>query len=156
MQPHAAERRHLERQIAYARPIFMVLALVDLLDRPPSERGPHAVLFVTVYLIVSLILALVQNIQSIGEVPLPLPLDLAALAVFLILTRSVVAFWFIYLFVALASGIRWWTRRSIILAGIVTLALLILTARNVPLSCNPMVSWIALSSGTFRPGAGMA
>ena len=57
MQPHAAERRHLERQIAYARPIFMVLALVDLLDRPPSERGPHAVLFVTVYLVVSLVLA---------------------------------------------------------------------------------------------------
>ena len=43
MQPHAAERRHLERQIAYARPIFMVLALVDLLQRPPQDRGPHAV-----------------------------------------------------------------------------------------------------------------
>jgi hypothetical protein len=57
MQPHAAERRHLERQIAYARPIFMVLALVDLLDRPPAQRGPQAVLFVTVYLIVSLVLA---------------------------------------------------------------------------------------------------
>jgi len=83
MQPHAAERRHLERQIAYARPIFMVLALVDLLDRPPSERGPHAVVFVTVYLVVSLILALLQNLQWIGELPLPLPLDLAALAVFL-------------------------------------------------------------------------
>jgi hypothetical protein len=117
MQPHAAERRHLERQIAYARPIFMVLALVDLLDRPPSERGPHAVLFVTVYLIVALILALVQNLQWIGEVPLPLPVDLAALAVFLVLTRSVVAFWFVYLFVALASGIRWGTRRSILLAS---------------------------------------
>jgi signal transduction histidine kinase len=156
MQPHAAERRHLERQIAYARPIFMVLALVDLLDRPPSERGPHAVLFVTVYLIVSLILALVQNLQWIGELPLPLPLDLAALAMFLILTRSVVAFWFVYLFVALASGIRWGTRRSILLAGIVTLALLVRTAFNGPLAWNQMVSWIALSTGTFAAGAGIA
>ncbi len=156
MQPHAAERRHLERQIAYARPIFMVLALVDLLDRPPSERGPHAVLFVTVYLIVSLVLALVQNLQWIGELPLPLPLDLAALAVFLVLTRSVVAFWFVYLFVALASGIRVGTRRSILLAGIVTLALLIRTAINGPLAWNQMVSWIALSTGTFAAGAGIA
>jgi len=156
MQPHAAERRHLERQIAYARPIFMVLALVDLLDRPPSERGPHAVLFVTVYLIVSLILALVQNIQSIGELPLPLPLDLAALAVFLVLTRSVVAFWFVYLFVALASGIRWGTRRSIILAGIVTFALLVRTALNGPLAWDQMASWIALSTGTFAAGAGIS
>jgi len=156
MQPHAAERRHLERQIAYARPIFMVLALVDLLDRPPSERGAHAVLFVTVYLIVSLILALMQNLQWIGELPLPLPLDLAALAVFLVLTRSVVAFWFVYLFVALASGIRVGTRRSILLAGIVTLALLVRTAINGPLAWNQMVSWIALSTGTFAAGAGIA
>jgi len=156
MQPHAAERRHLERQIAYARPIFMVLALVDLLDRPPSERGPHAVLFVTVYLIVSLILALAQNLQWIGELPLPLPLDLAALAVFLVLTQSVVAFWFVYLFVALASGIRVGTRRSILLAGIVTLALLVRTAMNGPLAWNQMVSWIALSTGTFAAGAGIA
>ena len=33
MKPQAAERRYLERQIAYARPVFMVLALVDLLER---------------------------------------------------------------------------------------------------------------------------
>ena len=156
MQPHAAERRHLERQIAYARPIFMVLALVDLLDRPPSERGPHAVLFVTVYLMVSLVLALVQNLQWIGELPLPLPLDLAALAVFLVLSRSVVAFWFVYLFVALASGIRVGTRRSILLAGLVTLALLIRTGINGPLAWNQMLSWIALSTGTFAAGAGIA
>jgi signal transduction histidine kinase len=156
MQPHAAERRHLERQIAYARPIFMVLALVDLLDRPPSERGPHAVLFVTVYLIVSLVLALAQNLQWIGELPLPLPLDLAVLAVFLVLTRSVVAFWFVYLYVALAAGIRWGTRRSVVLAGVVTLALLIRTAINGPLAWNQMVSWIALSTGTFAAGAGIS
>ena len=53
----------------------------------------------------------------IGEMPLPLSVDLAALAVFLVLSRSVVAFWFVYLFVALAAGIRWGTRRSVILAG---------------------------------------
>jgi len=156
MQPHAAERRHLERQIAYARPIFMVLALVDLLDRPLSQRGPYAVPFVTVYLIVSVILALSQNVPSIGELPLPLSFDLAALAVFLVLTRSVVAFWFVYLFVALASGIRWGTRRSVILAGAVTLALLVRMAMIGPLAWDQMVSWIALSIGTFAAGAGMS
>ena len=156
MQPHAAERRHLERQIAYARPIFMVLALVDLLERPPAGRGPYAVLFVTGYLCVALVLALAQNLQWAGELPLPLPLDLAALALFLLLTHSVVAFWFVYLFVALSAGIHWGTRRSVILAGIVTLALLIRTALNGPLAWEQMVSWIALSTGTFAAGAGMA
>jgi signal transduction histidine kinase len=156
MQPHAAERRHLERQIAYARPIFMVLALVDLLERPPAGRGQQAVLFVFVYLCVSLVLALLQNLQWIGEVPLPLPLDLAALAVFMLLTHSVVAFWFVYLFVALAAGIRWGMRRSVILAGVVTLALLVRTAMYGPLAWEAMFSWVALSTGTFAAGAGMS
>jgi signal transduction histidine kinase len=156
MEPHAAERRHLERQIAYARPIFMVMALADLLERPPADRGPHAVLFVTVYLCVSLVLTLLQNLQWIGEVPLPLPLDLAALAVFLLLSHSVVAFWFVYLFVALAAGIRWGMRRSVILAGVVTLALLVRTAISGPLAWEAMFSWVALSTGTFVAGAGMS
>jgi signal transduction histidine kinase len=156
MQPHAAERRHLERQIAYARPIFMILALVDLLDRPPSERGPHAVIFVTAYLLVSLLLVLAQNVPRLADLRFPVPLDLAALAVFLVLTRSVVAFWFVYLFVALASGIRWGTRRSVVLAGIVTLALLFRTAIVGPLAWDQMLAWIALSTGTFAAGAGIA
>jgi signal transduction histidine kinase len=156
MQPHAAERRHLERQIAYARPIFMVLALVDLLERPPVERGPQAVLFVTAYLCVSLVLALLQNLQWMGEVRLPVALDLAALAVFLLLTPSVVAFWFVYLFVALTAGIRWGMRRSVVLAGVVTLALLVRTAMHGPLVWEKMLSWVALSTGTFAAGAGVS
>src|SRR5690349_7349961 len=128
MQPLAAERRHLERQITYARPILMVLALVDLLDRPSDLRGPHAVLFITVYLGISLVLAAVQNLHWVGDIFLPLPVDLAALAVFLVLTKSVVAFWFLYLFVALAVGIRWRMRSSVIFAGLVTFILLLRTA----------------------------
>ncbi len=156
MQPHAAERRHLERQIAYARPIFMVLALVDLLDRPPSERGPHAVVFVTGYLVVSLLLVLVQNIPRIVDLKFPVPLGPGgagrvpgadAFGRSLLVCLSLCG---------LASGIRWGTRRSMILAGIVTLALLFRTAINGPLAWDQMLSWIALSTGTFAAGAGIA
>ena len=66
MQPHAAERRHLERQIAYARPIFMVLALGDLLQRPPQDRGAHAVLFVLVYLGVAVGLVLFEFVPALS------------------------------------------------------------------------------------------
>jgi signal transduction histidine kinase len=156
MQPLAAERRHLERQITYARPILMVLALVDLLDRPPGERGTHAVLFVTAYLCVSLVLAAMQNLQWVGEIRLPLLFDLAALAAFLWLTHSVVAFWFVYLFVALAVGIRWRMRSSVIFAGVVTFALLVRTALHGPLAWENVLSWIALSTGTFGAGVGVS
>jgi len=159
MQPHEAERRHLERQIAYARPIFMVLALVDLLERPPIERGPNAVLFVTVYLIVSILLALAQHLPWVGEIRVPLPLDLLALAVFLMLSRSIAAFWFVYVFVALAAGIRWGTRRSIFLAAVVAFALPVRWAMEGPIAWTQMLSWLswlALSIGTFAAGVGMA
>src|SRR5712672_4268487 len=156
MQPLAAERRHLERQITYARPILMVLALVDLLERSSSQRCPHAVLFISAYLCLSLTLAAIQNLQWVGDIFLPLGFDLAALAAFLLLTKSVVAFWFLYLFVALAVGIRWRMRSSVMFAGVVTFALLVRTAMHGSLAWENMLSWVALSTGTFAAGAGMS
>ena len=154
MQPHAAERRHLERQIALARPIFLFLALADLLQRRPEERWPYAVLFIGVYLAISIVVAVAQNLISRREIVLPLACDLAALAVFLVLGHSVVSLWFVYLFVALAAGIRWDIERSIVLAGIVTLALLLSTALRGPVELGQMLSWMALAVGTFGAGVG--
>src|SRR2546427_10527688 len=122
MQPHSVEHRHLERQIPYARPIFMVLARGVWLEEPPQARGPHAVAFVLGYLGAALALLLVEYIPRLSEWQLPLLLDLAALAVFLLLTNSAAAFWFVYLFLALAAGIRWGLERSILLAGGASLA----------------------------------
>ena len=156
MQLNAADRRYLERQIAYARPIFTFLALVDLLQRAPADRDPRAVLFVGAFLCFSVFLALAQYAKRIGEVPMPLAIDLAALAVLLLLTRSVVAFWFLYLFVALAAGIRWGQRPSVILAGTVTLALLVRTAMRGPLALTEIVSWVAFAVGTFGAGVGLS
>ena len=156
MEPHAAERRYLERQIAYARPVFMVLALVDLLERPSANRGGQAILFVAVYLCVSVVLALVQDLPWVGDIRIPLSLDLAALAIFLLLTQSVAAFWFVYLFVAMVAGIRWGMHRTVILAAVVTLALLVRTALRGSIGWEQMLSWIALSTGTFAAGVGLA
>ena len=33
MSPHESDRRHIERQIAYARPIVALLALIALLEQ---------------------------------------------------------------------------------------------------------------------------
>src|SRR5580704_8273813 len=156
MQPHAAERHHLERQIAQARPIFLVLALGDLLERPPQDRGPHAVASVLGYLAAALALVLWQYVPGLNEWTVPLGFDLAALAVFILLTHSAVAFWFLYLFVALAAGIRWGLERSILLAGVVTLALLIRAAFHNGFGWVEVLSWIALAAGTFTAGVGLS
>jgi signal transduction histidine kinase len=156
MQPHAAERRHLERQITYARPIFMVLALGVLLEEPPQARGPHAVAFVLAYLGVALALLLVEYVPRLREWQLPLLGDLAALCVFLLLTNSAAAFWFVYLFVALAAGIRWGLERSILLAGGVTLAVLFRVTLKGGFGWIEVFSWVALVAGTFTGGVGLS
>src|ERR1700691_1879765 len=156
MQPHAAERHHLERQIAQARPIFLLLALGDLLERPPQDRGPHAVTVVLVYLCAALALVLWQYLPGLNEWIVPLGLDLAALVVFILLTHSAVAFWFLYLFVALAAGIRWGLERSILLAGVVTLAILTRAAFHGGFGWAEVLAWIALAVGTFTAGVGLS
>lgn len=156
MQPHSVERRHLERQITYARPIFMVLALGVLLEQPPQARGPHAVAFILAYLGVALALLAFEYVPRLREWQLPLVLDLAALAVFLLLTNSVAAFWFVYLFLALAAGIRWGLQRSILLAGGVTLAVLFRATLKGGFGWMEVLSWVALVAGTFTGGVGLS
>ncbi len=156
MQPHAAERRHLERQITYARPIFMVLALGVLLEQPPQARGPHSVAFVLGYLGAALALLLLEYVPGLSEWQVPLLGDLAALSIFLLLTNSVAAFWFVYLFVALAAGIRWGLERSIVLAGGVTLAVLLRATLKGGFGWIEVLSWVALVAGTFTGGVGLS
>src|SRR5579864_5579412 len=156
MHPHSVEQRHLERQITYARPIFMVLALGVLLEQPPQARGPHSVAFVLAYLGAALVLLLVAYLPPLSEWQLPLLADLAALAVFLLLTNSVAAFWFVYLFVALAAGIRWGLQPSILLAGGVTLAVLLRATLKGGFGWIEVLSWVALVAGTFTGGVGLS
>jgi signal transduction histidine kinase len=156
MQPHAAERHHLERQITYARPIFLVLAVGDLLGQSPPSRGPYSIGFVLAYLAVAVALLLLQHLPRIGNPRVPLAADLVALAIFLLLTPSASAFWFVYLFVALAAGIRWGLERCILLAGAVTLAVLVRAAFQGGSSWVEVLSWTALVVGTFAGGVGLS
>ena len=156
MQPHAAERRHLDRQITYARPIFMVLALGVLLEEPPQARGAHAIPFILGYLGAALALLAVEHVVRLGDWQVPLLVDLAALCVFLLLTKSVAAFWFVYLFVALAAGIRWGLERSILLAGGVTMAVLLRATFHGGFGWMEVLSWVALVAGTFTGGVGLS
>jgi len=156
MQPHAAEGRYLERQIAYARPIFLTLALVDLFEGPSSLRGHHAVAFIAVYLGISLLIVAVDNLRGVYIPPLPLGADIIALSVFLLLTPSVIAFLFVYLFVALAAGTRWGLRKSVVLAGAATLALLLRAVLRGTVDLPSVLSLLALTVGTFSAGIGLA
>jgi signal transduction histidine kinase len=156
MEPHAAERRHLERQIAYARPVFLILAVGDLLGEPPLSRTPGSVTFVLIYLAASLGLLLFALLPRVSEWRVPLVVDLLALAIFLLLTRSIAAFWFLFLFVALAAGIRWGLERAIVLDSAVAISVLLVATIRGGFGWVEVLSWVALVVGTFLGGVGLS
>ncbi len=155
MEPHATERRELDRQIVLARLIFLVLTLVYLLEGGIAPEEVKAISFVVVYFLLGIVAAILESVERWQFTLLPFWVDLLALAIYLFLAPYVVGFWFFYLFVAFAAGIRWDMRRVVILAGIATFALLVRTVIRQPLNWPEMASWVGLVAGTFTAGAGI-
>ncbi len=154
MLPHAAERRDLDRQIVLARPIFLVLAVAMLL-LDPLLADRRALGVVAVYLGVAGIAAILDSTDRWGSVNLPLAFDALVLAVFLVITPSLVAWWFPYMFLAFAAGVRWGMRPAVLLAGGATLALLVRATVRLPVHWPQMVSWLTMVAGTFAAGVGI-
>lgn len=156
MQPHAAELRHLERQIILARPIFLAMAIIDLVVLNPAPLSQLTAVFFITYSGLALALVGRELLASRSRGELPLGVDLVFLAVFLVVTPSLVAFLYLFLFVAFAAGTRMGMRRSVPLIGAVTLALLIRTAATAPFHWREMIYWVAFSAGTFAAVGGIA
>ncbi len=156
MQPHAAELRHLERQIILARPIFIVMAGLDLVILDPGPTQLPIISILAAYALLALGLVLRELFAPRGHAALPIVVDVIFLAAFLVITPSLAAFWFLFLFVAFAAGMRGGIRRAIPLTGVITLALLLKTALSEPFQWREMFFWVTFSAGTFAAGAGIA
>ena len=127
MSPHETERLNFERQIVYARPISVLLALIAVAEQPVSQYPRHALNFLVAYLIVSLLVIPAEWVLRGRPWHLPLAVDLLALGVFLYISPFSVALWFPYLFVCYASGSRWGLTSAIPIAGALSLALVVRT-----------------------------
>lgn len=155
-QPHPVERRHLERQIIYARVVFLVLALMALLLEERQGNSGQTASFLFIYLSVAVgTLWLQRTVLSSGW-RVPMSVDIGGLAILLLLTPSIVPFWIVYLFVAWTAGVRWGLQRSAELAGAVTLAVLLHAAFYIHLDWSQLLSWAALLAGTSTAGVGLA
>jgi two-component system, NarL family, sensor histidine kinase DegS len=156
MNPHETDRRHFERQIAYARPIIVFLALIALLQQPSSQHARRAILFLIIYAVVSVWVILFEKIVPSRAWHLPLVCDLLALGAFMIISPSMIPAWFIYLFVCYVGGIRWGLNSTFPLAGVLSLELILLTAVKGETHWIRIVSWVGLVGATFAAGAGIA
>src|SRR5579862_2963869 len=104
------ERLYLERQVTLARAVFAAMSLVALLETSGLAVSVASIVFLSGYLIAALAAALVEHFSSAARFRIPLGVDFAVLAVFVYLTPSVSAFWFLFLFAVFALATRGNTR----------------------------------------------
>jgi signal transduction histidine kinase len=145
------ERLYLERQVALARVILVALALVDLLEMTgrPVQRGSAVLLLA--YLLLALSAVLVNRLVADPRWAIPLVADLAASVVFLYLTPSVSAFWFLFLFVVFALATRGNARAMLALVGVATMGVVLQEA----LLGRSLIHGIAVGCATLISGLGM-
>jgi signal transduction histidine kinase len=156
MSPHESDRRHIERQIAYARPIVALLALIALLEQIPYSHAHHTIYFLIAYLFLAVFALLFERMLSGLTWHLPLACDLMALGFFIYLSPTTVPAWFPYLFVCYAAGIRWGLRVAFPMAGGLALLLVMITAVKGEVHWMRVMAWLGLVGATLAAGGGSA
>src|SRR5437016_12187767 len=107
MSPHQTDRQHFERQIVYARPIFVLLALLAVLEQPPTRGVRRSASFLVAYLLVALLVTQLERLLRKRSWHLALCCDCRALGFFIYIRHATVAVWFSYMFLCYHAGIRW-------------------------------------------------
>ena len=156
MSSHLTDRHHFERQIVYARPIFVLLALLAMLEQHPSRVTHRAVSFLVGYLIAALIVTQLERLLRKRGWHLSLAFDLLALGFLMYISPSTVPVWFPYMFLCYAAGIRWGFSLTMPLAGALSLVLVLLTAVKGEIHWMQVFAWLGITVGTFAGGAGLA
>src|ERR1700745_3319658 len=128
MNSHQTDRYHFEQQIVYARPIFILLALLAVLEQPPTYEEHRSVSFLVAYLIVAVLVTQVERLLRNCFWHFPLACDLLALGLFIYISPSTVPVWFPFMYICYAGGIRWGSGITVPLAGALSLVLVLRTA----------------------------
>jgi signal transduction histidine kinase len=156
MSPHESDRRHIERQIAYARPIIVLLALIALFQQTSGNYARRPFYFLIAYFFLSVFALLFEQMLSGLTWHLPLACDLLALGFFMYLSPTTVPAWFPYLFICFAAGIRWGLRVAFPLASGLALLLVMMTAVKGEIHWMRVVAWLGLVGATLAAGGGSA
>ncbi|MGH9747659.1 MAG: sensor histidine kinase [Candidatus Acidiferrales bacterium] len=153
----SAERLYLERQVTLARAILVALALVALLETSTEPARRSAVIFLSFYLVIALGMVLGEQFFSEWHLRIPLVADFIAFVVFLFLTPSVSAFWFLLLFSVFALSSRGRTRMMLLLVCAATVGIIARVANSAadPFGWHSLVHWLMIGTGTLISGLGM-
>ena len=150
-----AERLYLDRQVTLARAIFVALALVDLIEMSVAGSRTAAAIFLAVYLLLALAVLLYERLSSETSFTIPLVADFVALAVFLFLTPTVSAWWFLFLFVVFALATQGNSRLMLALVTVATAGIIFRVAMMELSGWSGAWHWLTIGLGTVISGLGM-
>jgi signal transduction histidine kinase len=150
-----AERLYLDRQVTLARAIFVALALVDLIEISMAGSRTAATIFLAVYLLLALAVLGYERLSSETNVTIPLVADCVALAVFLFLTPSLSAWWFLFLFVVFALATQGNARLMLALVSVATAGIIFRVAIMELSGWRGAWHWVTIGLGTVISGLGM-
>ena len=149
------ERLYLERQVTLARAVIAALSLLTLVEIPGAPVRRASVIFLAVYLVLALAAALVERFKANSKFRIPLLLDLTVLVLFVYLTPSVPAFWFLFPFTVFALSMRGNTRAMLALVAMATVGIVLRVAVETEFAWQSIWRWVAIGSGTLVSGLGM-
>lgn len=158
MNPQASDRLHFNGQVAYARVVIALLAILCLLELRPAREVERPLAFLLAYLVASFLILLLERLLLREKWHLPLLCDILVAGVFLYLSPEVLPAWFLLFFVAFTAGYRWNLRSSLLLTfGLLLLAIALEMHRNVTSGGSPgVIHSLPFYGATFLGTAGMA
>jgi len=148
------ERLYLERQVTLARAILVALALVALIETAGRAPERSAVVFLTAYLLIAVLVVLAGRFTE-KQMRIPLLADFLALAFFLYLTPSVSAFWFLFLFLVFSLATQGNRRTIFALVGSATVGIILQVSRHHPFGWQAALHGTVIGLGTLVSGLGM-
>jgi signal transduction histidine kinase len=150
----STERLYLERQVTLARVILVALALVALIETAGPAPHRPALVFLTSYLLISILMVIAGRFAE-NRIRIPLLADFLALTFFLYLTPSVSSFWFLFLFVVFALAARGLKKPIVVLVCLATVGIIFRVALEDPFTWSTFLHWSVIGFGTTVSGLGM-
>jgi signal transduction histidine kinase len=158
MNPQPTDRLHFDLQLAYARPVIALLAILCLLELRTARQAERPLSFLIAYLFLSVIILLIERALRRANWHIPLVCDILVVGIFLYLSPEVLPAWFLLFFVAFSAGYRWNLRSSLLLSfGLLLLAIALAMHRNGPVDGSRTVIYsLPFFGATFLGVSGMA
>ena len=157
MSSQESDRRHLERQTLYARPILILLSVLAILEWPSTPDSHRCLYFLFGYLLYSVtLIALALVLGGKREWSAPLVVDLLLILILIYLSPFAVPTWFPFLFISFAAGSRWGLRTAMPLAAALALVITLVNVVQRESRGFHLLTWIAILGAMFASGAGLA